>query len=123
MATIGIAKDECKKRDKKGLVVIYQPHQNIRQHEVRDGYKDAFLGVDKLFWLPTYLTREDPDLVVITPKEFIDELENKDVAEVSELGDRLEKELRNYLEENYLILLMTAGPADKWFREIFKKQN
>lgn len=121
IATIGVAKDECRKRDKKGLVVIYQPHQNIRQHEVKDGYKKAFLGVDKLFWLPTYLTRENPDLVVITPDEFIRELENEDIAEPAELGDELKKELQNYLEKNYLILLMTAGPADRWFREVFKK--
>lgn len=119
MATINVAKDEMETRGKKGIVVVYQPHQNTRQHEVFDGYKDAFLGVDKVFWLPTYLTRENPDLRVIEPKEFIDTLSNSDVAEAAELNEELLKLLKKYLSDNYLVVLMTAGPADSWFRENF----
>lgn len=119
MATVKVAKDEAKILGKKGIVVVYQPHQNTRQHEVFDGYKDAFLGVDKIFWLPTYLTRENPELKVIEPKEFVDSLSNAEVAEATELGDDLEKRLKNYVSEGYLVVLMTAGPADGWFREKF----
>ena len=118
-ATIDVAQDEAKLRNKKGVVVVYQPHQNTRQHEVRDGYKQAFMGVDKIFWLPTYLTRENPELAVIQPEEFIEDLQNKEKAEVSELNDELAKRLREYLADGYLVVLMTAGPADGWFREQF----
>ncbi len=118
-ATVKIAKDEARILGKKGIIVIYQPHQNTRQHEVFDGYRDAFLGVDKIFWLPTYLTRENPELKVIEPKEFIDSLSNSEVAEVAETNEDLEKKLKKYLEEEYLVVLMTAGPADGWFREKF----
>ena len=120
-ATIDIAKDEARIRNKKGVVVIYQPHQNTRQHEVRDGYKDAFLGVDKIFWLPTYLTREKEGLEIIKPEEFINGLSNKEVAEVTELDDELEKRLWEYIDDGYLVVLMTAGPADKWLRNIFEE--
>ena len=116
MATVDIARDECRLREKKGVVVVYQPHQNTRQHEVRDGYKRAFVGVDKVFWLPTYLTRENPDLRIINPEEFIADLEGVD-AEVAELDVNLENKLKKYLDDGYLIVLMTAGPADSWWRE------
>ncbi len=48
-ATIDIAAEEAKKLGKKGVVVVYQPHQNTRQHEVRDLYKDAFDEADKIY--------------------------------------------------------------------------
>ena len=118
-ATVEMAKEEAKLLGRNGVVVVYQPHQNTRQHEVRDGYKDAFFGADKVLWLPTYLTRENEDLRVIEPQEFIDGLSNAEVAEVAELGDELEEKLRGYLDDNYLVILMTAGPADAWFREKF----
>lgn len=117
-ATMEIAKEQAEIDQKKGVVVVYQPHQNTRQHEVRDGYKDAFVGAEKLFWLPTYLTRENPDLEVITPDEFIGDLVNSEVAETADLNDELKVKLQKYVADNYLVLLMTAGPADEWLRGI-----
>lgn len=122
VATIDVARDEAKLRNKKGVVVVYQPHQNTRQHEVKDEYKRAFVGADKLFWLPTYLTRENPELKVISPEEFLADLEDVD-AEVAELNDELADKLRNYLNDDYLIVLLTAGPADGWWRRKFAGLN
>lgn len=122
-ATIEIAREEAKIKGLKGVVVVYQPHQNIRQHEVRNGYREAFLNVDKIFWLPTYLVREDPDLAVIIPEEFVEDLENRDKAEAAELNDDLAIKLHEYVKEGYLVILMTAGPADEWLREEFLKNN
>ena len=121
--TVEMAKEEAETLGAKGVVVVYQPHQNTRQHEVRGGYRDAFLGVDKLFWLPTYLTRENPDLEVLEPADFIRDLTNSEVAEPAELDNELEKKLRHYVEEGYLVILMTAGPADSWIRKIFSNSN
>ena len=118
-ATIGVALDETKNLGKNGIVVIYQPHQNTRQHEVFEGYKDAFLGASKIFWLPTYLTRENPELKILEPADFIANLENKEIAEAAELSPELEEKLKKYIQDGYLIVLMTAGPADEWFREKF----
>lgn len=119
VATMDAIKDEKQFRGKKGIVVIYQPHQNVRQHEVRDGYKEAFAGADRIYWLPTYLTRENPDLPVLSPEELVDGLTNKNAAEVIELSDELIEKLQGYINDNYLVILMTAGPADAWFREKF----
>lgn len=117
VATIDVARDEARLRNKKGVVVVYQPHQNTRQHEVFEGYKDAFIGADKLYWLPTYLTREDPKLKVLEPEDFIATLSNKDIAEAAEMNAKLKHKLQKYVEEGYLVILMSAGPADEWYRE------
>jgi UDP-N-acetylmuramate--alanine ligase len=118
-ATIEMAKVEASLRGLKGVVVAYQPHQNTRQHEVWPGYKDAFVGADKLFWLPTYLTRENPDLEVLAPEKLIAGLSNAEIAEPAEADDALAEELKKYQASGYLVLMLTAGPADAWFRKIF----
>ncbi|MBR3220283.1 hypothetical protein IKF76_00210 [Candidatus Saccharibacteria bacterium] len=116
-ATIQMALEESRLTGKKGVIAIYEPHQNTRQHQVRDGYKDAFAGVTKLFWLPTYLTREDETLAVLSPAEFISALSNAGIAEPAELDAQLLQKLQQYRDDGYLILLMTAGPADAWLRK------
>ncbi|MBQ5812402.1 hypothetical protein IIW29_02440 [Candidatus Saccharibacteria bacterium] len=118
-ATMGVVEDEKRLHGKKGIVVVYQPHQNTRQHEVRNGYREAFLGADKIYWLPTYLTRENPNLPVLKSEELIDGLINKEVAEAAELSDDLVEKLQKYIDDNYLVILMTAGPADGWLRRKF----
>lgn len=120
-ATMDVARDEVELRGLKGVVVVYQPHQNTRQHEVKGGYYDAFIGAEKIFWLPTYFTRENPDLPVLTPYDLIEELSNADVAEPAEMNDELFDALIKYRDNDYLILLMTAGPADGWLREKLAK--
>ncbi len=118
-ATIDVALEQAKFSEKRGVVVVYEPHQNVRQHEVFEGYKKAFVGASKIFWLPTFLTREDPKLKILAPNDFIKSLENQENAEAAELGDTLAKKLEEYQKENYLIVMMTAGPADSWLRRLF----
>lgn len=117
-ATIEIANEEAKNRKKKGVVAIYEPHQNTRQHEVKAGYKDVFNGAKKVFWLPTYLTREDPNLKILTPEDFIRDLSDPGLAEAVEMNEDFAKRLKNLQRDGYLLLLMTAGPADAWLRKI-----
>ncbi len=112
---------ELKERDQyAGLAVIYQPHQNTRQHEVKDRYKHAFVGADKIFWLPTYLTRENPNLTILTPEELSEKTETKAQTEIAELNDDLAAKIQQLHKDNWLVVLMTAGPADNWLREQFK---
>ena len=113
-ATIGVARDEMARRGMKGVTVVYQPHQNVRQHEVRDGYKKAFSGADKVWWLPTYLTRENPDLAVLTPAELSEGIDN---VEVVDLNDELFEKILKARDAGELVVLMTAGPADEWLRQ------
>jgi len=116
-ATMEIAKEEAAKTGKKGVVAVYQPHQNTRQHEVRHLYKDAFDNADILYWLPTFLTREDESLAILRPEEFLVELNKKENASKAEADDALFAKLKEHYHNGYLIVLMTAGPADAWYRK------
>ena len=118
-ATVEMAKELRDRDNYTGLAVIYQPHQNTRQHKVRDGYLDAFNGADKVFWLPTYLTREDPNLEILTPENLISNLRNPEIAEPAELNDDLASKILQLKKQGWLILLLTAGPADGWLRKNF----
>lgn len=116
-ATMDVALDQMDIDGKKGVVVVYQPHQNTRQHEVQDLYYDVFVGASRIFWLPTYLTREDESLPVLMPLDFINQLNNAEVAEEAELNDELFEQILKYRDDGYLVILMTAGPADEWLRK------
>ena len=120
-ATMEIAREECELLCKNGVVVVYQPHQNTRQHEIRDEYYDAFKGASKIYWLPTFLTRENPELPVLEPKELASGLKNREVVKLATLSPDLEENIRKDLADGFLVVLMTAGPADKWLREKFQK--
>lgn len=118
-ATLEMAR-ELKERDNyKGVVAIYEPHQNVRQHEVKDSYRDAFEAADKVYWLPTYLTRENPDLEILTPEQLLSTLSNSEVAESAELSDAFAQKLKELHDDGWLLVLMTAGPADSWYRKVF----
>ncbi len=116
-ATIDVALDEARLSGKNGVVVVYQPHQNTRQHEVKDGYFDAFDKADKVYWLPTYLTREDPNLPVLTAAELVAGLKDSGKAEVADINDELFAKILKERDAGKLAVLMTAGPADEWLRK------
>lgn len=99
------------------VVLVYQPHQNTRQHEVREEYRDSTARAEKVYWLPTYLTREDTSLEVLTPQQLIDGLSNKDSAEPAELNDELWNSIQSHRDNGHLVLCMGAGTIDAWVRE------
>ena len=117
LATIDVARDEARLQGKNRVIVIYQPHQNSRQHEVRDGYRNVFSGADKIYWLPTYLVRENAELPILTPAELVAELSNANLAETAEMDEELFSKILEYQKNGDLVVLMTAGPADGWLRE------
>ncbi len=119
-ATIEIAKEEMKLTGKKGLVVAYSPLQNARQYDVINDYHDIFKGVDKLFWLPTTLLREIEGQRVIPPIEFIEKLDNAEIAEPADYDEQFYLRIKDYLAQNYLVAFLSGGAGDDWMREHFK---
>ncbi|QJU05350.1 hypothetical protein FBF32_03910 [Candidatus Saccharibacteria bacterium oral taxon 488] len=99
------------------VVLVYQPHQNIRQHEVRERYTDEiFTDADEIYWLPTYLTREDPNLPVLTPEELTRQL-TTDKVHIAQLDDTLWQAICEWRARGALVLGMGAGTIDGWLRE------
>ncbi|HEX5456349.1 MAG TPA: Mur ligase domain-containing protein, partial [Candidatus Saccharimonadales bacterium] len=57
------------------VVIVYEPLTNRRQHYIRGEYRNLFQGIKKLYWVPSYLAREDPVQKIISPQEFINDIE------------------------------------------------
>ncbi|MEP7204958.1 MAG: Mur ligase domain-containing protein [Candidatus Saccharibacteria bacterium] len=99
------------------IVLVYQPHQNIRQHEIRDSYTDQFELAEDIYWLPTYLSREDPTLAVLKPEELIQHITNKERVHVADFNDQLWALIQKARDDGKLVLGMGAGAIDGWLRE------
>jgi len=102
------------------VVLVYQPHQNWRQHFIRDQYTDQFDAAEAIYWLPTYLTRENPDQATLTPQELTTHVTNQQALHYGELNDELWAEVQKYREQGSLVLFMGAGTIDGWVREKLK---
>ena len=111
-ATLQMAREISEK-----VVLVYQPHQNIRQHEIKEEYTDCFKAADHIFWLPTYLSREDPSLPILTPEQLTANITNSSSITISELDEQLWKEIQTARQSGALVLGMGAGSIDEWLRQ------
>ncbi|NTW62200.1 hypothetical protein HGB25_02215 [Candidatus Saccharibacteria bacterium] len=103
--------------------LIYQPHQNIRQHEIVDQYTDQFELAEKIYWLPTYLSREDPGLTILKPDDLIQKLTNHDDVTISELDEKLWQAIQADRKSGMLVIGMGAGSIDGWLRSNLEQEQ
>jgi UDP-N-acetylmuramate--alanine ligase len=104
------------------VIVVYEPLTNRRQHYIMDEYKDSFAGAAKLYWVPSYLAREDPKQSIIPPEELITHLDNSEVASPMELDNKLKQAILKHLEEGDMVVGMSGGGGnslDDWLRQEF----
>jgi len=100
----------------KDIVLVYQPHQNVRQHEVKDLYTaDVFTHAKKVYWLPTYQSREHPELELLLPEQLSQNVSDK--TTVAELDDALWRSIQAERSVDNLVLCMGAGSIDQWIRK------
>lgn len=102
------------------VVLVYQPHQNIRQHEVRNQYTTCMEQAEVIYWLPTYLTREDPNLPILSPQELTKNLTNRSSVQYADLDDTLWHNITMARKSGKLVLCMGAGTIDDWLRMQYK---
>ena len=103
------------------VILVYQPHQNRRQHEVARQYTEKiFENADEVYWLPTYLSRENPDLEILSPEELTKNLEQAKIH-ISELDQTLWRTIQNHRKAGDLVLAMGAGTIDAWVRQNLTK--
>lgn len=110
-ATLQLAREISSK-----IMLIYQPHQNIRQHQIRKDYTNQFIMAQEIYWLPTYLSREDPNLKILEPKELIENIVNKDNIHIADFNDDLWEKVNEARKKGVLVLAMGAGQIDDWLR-------
>lgn len=113
-ATIQMAKEV-----NQNVVVVYQPHQNIRQHEIlsEGGYKDSFNDAKKVYWLPTYLSREYTDLPLVPSEKLAESATNHESIEVTKMNTVLFKKVEEHAKNGDIVVAMSAGDLDTWLRE------
>ena len=99
------------------VVLVYQPHQNIRQHEIRHQYTDCMTLAETVYWLPTYLTREDPHLPILTPEQLSQHMVNRSAVQSAKLDDQLWQAITAARRAGKLVLCMGAGTIDSWLRQ------
>ncbi len=105
------------------VVVVYEPLTDRRQHYMIDDYKDCFDGAEHVYWVPSYLAREDPNQTVITPEEMISHLSDPKIASAKERNQELEDIIRYHLSKNDMVVCMAGGGGgslDEWLRNRFK---
>lgn len=101
------------------IVLVYQPHQNVRQHEIRGKYTDEFEKAEEIYWLPTYEpagNREDSNLPILTPDDLVVNITNKKDVHVAEFGDKLWEIIQQRRAAGKLVICMGAGSIDGWVR-------
>jgi len=122
------------------IIAIYEPHQNMRQHELRDQYRDVFIGAKHIYWLPTFIPPGDRESLrhsgldpessdkldspiksandkILTPQDLISKLKNPEIAEPAKMNDDLWTTIQTHIATGDLVVAMSAGDLDAWLRE------
>ncbi|HWB38662.1 MAG TPA: Mur ligase domain-containing protein [Candidatus Saccharimonadales bacterium] len=118
---MSVATEMCTESGQK-LVVIYEPLTNRRQLHMMDDYQDCFAGASHIYWLPSYLAREDPKDRIIPPAELISHLADPDLAEPAERNAKLKTTIQKRLDAGDMVVGLAGGGGDSlddWLRAEF----
>lgn len=109
---------------RQNVVVVYEPLTNRRMHYMASQHQNVFDGAAKIYWVPSYLAREDPKQPVLTPLELIKNLSPglQSIASPMTLDKQLEQVIREHLSRGDMVICMSGGGGgslDEWLRENF----
>lgn len=105
------------------LVIVYEGLHNKRQHYIMNDYKDVFDGAAQVYWVPSYLAREDPSLRILPPVELITRLSDPSIAVPAELNADLKRTIQSHLDKGDMVVAMSGGGGnslDEWLRHEFQ---
>jgi UDP-N-acetylmuramate--alanine ligase len=106
------------------VVIVYEGLHNTRQHFIKDDLVHLFDDVKRLYIVPSYLAREDPNLALLSPQDLKALLSEPAQAhtEPALLDDELKTIIQKHLGQGDLVLCVTAGGGkslDEWLRNTF----
>ena len=87
-----------------------------------DDYRDCFAGATQVYWIPSYLAREDPDQRILPPAELIAHLSDPSVAVPAERDANLKRTIQSHLQRGDMVVGMAGGGGgslDDWLRKEF----
>lgn len=121
---MSVAKETAEPSGQK-IVVIYEPLTNRRMHYTAADHKDVFADASKIYWVPSYLAREDPAQPLLTPDELIKNLnpQLQAVASPTQLDDSLKAAINSHLKDGDLVVALSGGGGgslDEWLRQEFQ---
>jgi UDP-N-acetylmuramate-alanine ligase len=110
------------------VVVVYEGLHNTRQHFMKDELKHLFDGAKKLYIVPSYLAREDPNLPLLSPQDLKNLLDDvtQTRTEPADMDEKLKHSISQHLEAGDLVFCLTAGGGhslDAWLRSEFSGQR
>lgn len=117
---------EMAARNGQQVVVVYEPLTNRRQHYIIDDYRDCFDGAAQVYWLPSYLAREDASQRIIPPEEMITHLSDPTIAAAAKRDAELKHTIQAHLDNGDLVVGMAGGGGDSlddWLRREFKPKS
>ena len=102
------------------IVVVYEPLTDRRQHYMLNDYRDVFNVASQVYWLPSYLAREDPNSRILPPAELIVHLDDPTIALPAERNDDLKRTIDAHLAKGDMVVCIAGGGGgslDDWLRE------
>lgn len=99
------------------VVLVYQPHQNTRQHTIRSAYTTCMDLAEQIYWLPTFQSREDLHLPTLTPEQLTERLTHRERVVHADMNPALWQAITEARAAGKLVLCMSAGTLDGWLRE------
>lgn len=102
------------------IVVIYEPLTDRRQHYMKEQYKHVFEKAKKVYWLPSYLAREDPNSPVLNPEELIANLSGPTNAIAYKRDTKLLETIKKHAGSGDLVICLAGGGGnslDEWIRQ------
>jgi len=115
---------ELADKNNQQVIVVYEPLTNRRQHFIINEYKDCFNGASHVYWVPSYLAREDPSQRIIPSEELISHLEDPTIASVAKIDNYLKSIIQDHLSAGDMVVCMAGGSGsslDEWIRNEFVK--
>jgi UDP-N-acetylmuramate-alanine ligase len=115
---------ELANRTKQKIIVVYEPLTNRRMHYLGAEHHSVFDGASAIYWVPSYLAREDPNLQVLSPEELIANLnpELQAVAKPMKVDAVLKAAIQSHIQKGDMVVAMAGGGAgslDEWLRKEF----
>jgi len=102
------------------IIVVYEPLTDRRQHYMINDYKDCFKGAAQVYWLPSYLAREDPTQRILPPAELIAHLSDPTIAQPANKDEGLKRTIDAHLHKGDMVVCIAGGGGgslDDWLRE------
>lgn len=106
------------------IVIVYEPLTNRRMHYTAAEHHNVFEGAAWIYWVPSYLAREDANQPVLSPAQLIKKLK-PDLAKIAkpmEFDKKLKETINHHLQNGDLVVALSGGGADsldEWLRKEF----